>query len=149
MLISSFKTQVGVAYDPYKSDIWALGVTLYCMLFGKVPFGSKMEGGIVGILESIRTEVLLFPFPVSKDCQHLLSLMLERNPKVRISLQEIKNHPWLQLQSRLRGKSYPPPAPVEVSVEEINLAFTPVNNLILMVRCTCLIIRFLVKVNMM
>lgn len=126
----------GQAYDPYKADIWSLGITLYATVLGTVPFGlSVASKGIVDVLEAIRTEPLLFPRPLSDDLKNLIVRMLDRNPETRITLEEIKGHAFLQITERMRGKSYPPIEAVMVSLEEINMAFTPINNIVLMVSC--------------
>lgn len=123
----------GQAYDPYKADVWSLGITLYASLFGVVPFGAN-EVGIASVLEAIRVEPLAFrTATVSPECQDILSRMLDRNPDSRISVSDIRSHPWVCITQRMRGNSYPPVQPVEVSLEEINMAFTPINNIVLMV----------------
>ncbi|KAF0710452.1 hypothetical protein AaE_012512 [Aphanomyces astaci] len=77
----------GEPYDPFKVDIWALGVTIYAMLFGTVPFGGHAET-VPGILTSIRDDPLVFPSESSipSDLQELVLAMLDKNPTSRISV---------------------------------------------------------------
>ncbi|KAF0726515.1 hypothetical protein AaE_009598, partial [Aphanomyces astaci] len=55
---------VGKAYDPFKVDVWALGVTAYAMLFRRLPFAhsrEKMTGGALAIMQCIREDALEIP----------------------------------------------------------------------------------------
>ncbi|RQM19685.1 hypothetical protein B5M09_013815 [Aphanomyces astaci] len=123
----------GEPYDPFKVDIWALGVTIYAMLFGTVPFGGHAET-VPGILTSIRDDPLVFPSESSipSDLQELVLAMLDKNPTSRISVGDILHHAWLVEHSVLKRPS--PTQLVEVTVEDIDLAFTPINNFILMTK---------------
>lgn len=37
----------GISYDPEKTEVWALGVTLYAMLSGKLPFEDDNPGKLM------------------------------------------------------------------------------------------------------
>ncbi|KAF0716647.1 Aste57867_2731 [Aphanomyces stellatus] len=123
----------GHPYDPFKVDIWALGVTVFAMLFGTVPFGGTAESA-PAILDAIRVEPLVFPKTnIAPDLQHLLLGMLDKSPDCRVSIVDILAHPWLQ--ERIVALNKRPSADViAVSLEEINMAFTPSNNFILMTK---------------
>ncbi|CAG8653468.1 6594_t:CDS:10 [Funneliformis mosseae] len=76
-------------------DIWALGVTLYCFIFGRCPFIADTEFEL--FFNVIPKQPLGFPegIPVSDDLRDLLMKLLEKNPKNRITLEEVKKHPWV------------------------------------------------------
>jgi len=74
-------------------DIWALGITLYCFLFGKVPF---MAENVLEIYERIRNEVFILPFKLSPELEDLLNKLLCKDPEKRITINEIKRHKWLK-----------------------------------------------------
>ena len=71
------------------ADIWAMGITLYAFVYGKLPFH---DDNIVVLYDNIRNSPLSFPpVPfVSDDLKDLISLMLEKNPAQRITLPDIK-----------------------------------------------------------
>ncbi|CCH43120.1 hypothetical protein BN7_2667 [Wickerhamomyces ciferrii] len=84
----------------HKIDVWALGVTFYALLFGKLPFwgGNEFE-----LFDSINKDELKFPdtFPDTHDwtteeifhVKDLLCKMLNKDPTKRIGLKGIKRHP--------------------------------------------------------
>ncbi|XP_037533791.1 calcium/calmodulin-dependent protein kinase kinase 1b [Nematolebias whitei] len=75
-------------------DVWAMGVTLYCFVFGKCPFYDEY---IVSLHNKIKSQPVEFPqMPIiSNELKDLIEKMLDKNPATRISLPEIKLHPWV------------------------------------------------------
>ncbi|XP_072320540.1 calcium/calmodulin-dependent protein kinase kinase 1b [Eucyclogobius newberryi] len=75
-------------------DLWAMGVTLYCFVFGKCPFYDEY---IVALHDKIKKDPVVFPKTptISKDLRDLIEKMLDKNPETRITLPEVKVHPWV------------------------------------------------------
>uniref|UniRef100_A0A0E0MAV0 non-specific serine/threonine protein kinase n=1 Tax=Oryza punctata TaxID=4537 RepID=A0A0E0MAV0_ORYPU len=79
------------------ADVWSCGVTLYVMLVGSYPFEDpsdprnfrKTISRILGVQYSIPDYVR-----VSSDCRRLLSQIFVADPSKRITIPEIKKHPW-------------------------------------------------------
>ncbi|OQR92600.1 ser/thr kinase [Thraustotheca clavata] len=84
----------GIAYDPFKVDLWAIGVTLYVFLFGKLPFEAENTKELFDCI--VEKPLVLPESPViSDDAQDLLHCLLEKDPNQRITLSMLEYHPWL------------------------------------------------------
>lgn len=69
-------------------DVWALGVTLYCLVFGRCPFVAETEYELFNIVPK---EPLQFPHDgVDEDLKDLLNRLLDKNPDTRINLEQVK-----------------------------------------------------------
>mmetsp|Transcript_1295 Transcript_1295/g.4433 ORF Transcript_1295/g.4433 Transcript_1295/m.4433 type:complete len:714 (-) Transcript_1295:1555-3696(-) len=73
-------------------DIWCTGVTLYVLLYGKVPFKGE---GIMGTYTAILNQDPKLPSKINSDLKDLFSKLLEKRPSKRITLPELLEHPWV------------------------------------------------------
>ena len=82
----------GKKYLGPKVDIWSLGVVLYVMACGSLPFDGTT-------LQSLRSRVLngkfRIPYFMSNELEHLLRHILVVDPEKRYSIAQIKLHKWM------------------------------------------------------
>ena len=84
----------GNEYHGMLADVWSSGIVLYGMASGYLPFSDKDdEINKKNVLEG-NIDIPEFFSPLLKD---LLRHMLDVNPITRYTLQEIKQHPWFNL----------------------------------------------------
>jgi len=84
----------GEEYDPIMADVWALGVTLYCFLAGRLPYQSS--SGVAGLMASIQNDSLQLPANLSSSAQDFLSQIMQKDPASRMSLEAAVKHPWIE-----------------------------------------------------
>lgn len=78
-----------IIYSSQASDVWSMGVTLYALVTGVLPWRAE---GAAGLYSLIKRQPLAFPSGVTLPpalC-HLISKMLDKDPPTRITLPEIK-----------------------------------------------------------
>ncbi|KAF6201992.1 hypothetical protein GE061_004388 [Apolygus lucorum] len=86
----------GSPYNPKYSDIWSLGVVLFIMLNGTFPFvAHSYELQYPDQMEKNYSFKQQLKSLISSAAVKKVSEMLEPNPLMRISLQEILESPWL------------------------------------------------------
>ncbi|CAI8048933.1 Calcium/calmodulin-dependent protein kinase kinase 1, partial [Geodia barretti] len=77
------------SYRGQAVDIWAAGITLYCFLYGKVPFNAKV---ITELHDIIRNDQPEFPSSpeISPELKDLFARLLEKDATKRITIPEIR-----------------------------------------------------------
>ena len=104
-------------YLPKAADVWSCGVLLFATLFGKFPFDSAsseaQQPNTVEVMNDIKAQqkALLARGEdaatghflgvdmsgLSPECRGMLKGIFELNPRKRLTIRQIKAHPWLQV----------------------------------------------------
>lgn len=153
-------------------DIWALGITLYCLLFARVPFDAENE---FALMRRIRDEDIFIPTQrlravdpsapvrspghgplfqklrrnphdflhetINEDLRDLLRRFFCKDPTKRITIREIKHHPWIlqdlqDFQTPSSWIDYTDPSRVdhgkkiEISQQELQEAVMPIDSIL-------------------
>lgn len=74
------------------ADIWSMGVTLYCLRYGKVPFDKT---NIFEMYDAIKDDEPRLDGEGDEDFRDLMHRILEKNPEKRIKMAELRDHPWV------------------------------------------------------
>lgn len=79
-------------YYGNEADIWSMGVLLYALLCGTLPFD---DNNVTCLYNKILSGNYYEPNFLSAQTKELLRSMLTVNPKHRITIKELLVHPWL------------------------------------------------------
>ncbi|XP_065682916.1 testis-specific serine/threonine-protein kinase 5 isoform X2 [Hydra vulgaris] len=84
-------------YDGKIADIWSLGVILFAMINGKLPYNDR---NLCALIEQTKEKPRFSSrVSVSEECKDLICKILTQSTNKRSTLQDIFQHPWLLPQS--------------------------------------------------
>jgi len=87
------------AYEGTAADVWACGVVLFIMIAGYPPYQELTDGWFKLLTQKNYSKFWAAHNqygPLSQDLQDLITDILNTDPEERISIPDIKKHPWYQ-----------------------------------------------------
>jgi [calcium/calmodulin-dependent protein kinase] kinase len=69
------------------ADIWSMGISLYCLRFGKIPFE---RSGILELYEAIKNDEPELQSDCEPEFCDLMHKLLEKDPKRRITMPQLR-----------------------------------------------------------
>lgn len=124
-----------IAYDARLVDIWACGIVYYCLHFQELPWTvaqptDQLFAAYVSACQSPSAAQSACPPTINnlspRACRPLIRKMLEPNPKMRSSIEEVVKHSWVE--SIEVCHSSPKPAHVHVYAQAMAQAQVAVVN---------------------
>ena len=118
----------GKKYDGIKADMWSVGVIIYAMVCGFLPFEDPKTNKLYN---KILNAEFTIPDFVSESCQDLIRKLLCTDPSARLTIAQIREHEWYK-QTKVKeftgiyvGKN---PIPVDLDIVKQISEFEEVNE---------------------
>ncbi|KAJ3261152.1 hypothetical protein HK103_006461 [Boothiomyces macroporosus] len=92
---------LGKKYEGPEVDMWSLGVILFALLCGHLPFD---DDNMKELYKKIASGSYKIPDYIHSKARHLIDRLITVDPKQRATLPEVLQHPWVN-----EGYSSPPP----------------------------------------
>jgi len=95
----------GLSYDPTKADLWSLGVTLFAVIFRKMPFLDQRNQLVLEYaLRGVRVLPSNLARRLSPQAHEVLCMLLEPDPSKRATVEELMAHPWVMVGKALHRR---------------------------------------------
>ncbi|KAJ1550577.1 hypothetical protein HK096_006161, partial [Nowakowskiella sp. JEL0078] len=101
----------GIPYIGPEVDVWSLGVILYALLAGRLPFDTNSIPELYALISSGYYAV---PATFSPEATNIISRMLTVDPLSRATLDEVISHPFTNYNHPTQIETYIPPRPYTV-----------------------------------
>nr|CAD70165.1 calcium-dependent protein kinase [Landoltia punctata] len=105
-------------------DVWSAGIIVYILLSGVPPFWGETEKKIFDSIMKDDIDFQSDPWPsISASAKDLVSKMLTRDPKKRITAAQVLDHPWIRVDGEASDK------PIDSAVLSRMKQFRAMNKL--------------------
>lgn len=83
----------GHGYDGRISDVWSIGVIMFAMVTGQLPWTKRNQ---TQLFNQIRKGDYKIPSFLSEECKDLIRRLMTVDVSQRITIEEALNHPWFK-----------------------------------------------------
>ncbi|KAI9498597.1 kinase-like domain-containing protein [Zychaea mexicana] len=111
------------------ADVWSMGITLYCLIYGRPPF---MSHNLVELMSIISKNEIEYKGDLDPDLLDIFHRLLKKNPDERITVPELRVHPWVTKHDEdplISEEENCQMVVTEVTEEEINNAISSIASI--------------------